>query len=331
MAENVQSPRERGGQTLSFVLKLAITIVVLGFVVWKLGWADIVEIASGANPLWLAAAAFAFYVSIILGVLQWQILLRNRGIDLPFKRAYQLYFIGMFFNNFIFGMVAGDAVRVTYLRLGNESARRGFAATFFDRFAGFWAMSAFAVIASLWLVRAHGLGPAVWYTVGALIATFVLFGGVMTFLISRRLQALMFRLLEISPVPQKARIRGVVEEMLLEARDAHILAPVAGLSVLVQALRVGVHIMCAAAVGLVTLTNLHYFFIFVPFLAMTMVVPMPFGVREAAEGSMFAMAGFHAESSVVMGFLASLVGIAVSLVGAIYFLTGRARQRKEQS
>jgi len=310
---------------LSFTAKLVVTVAVLVYVVWKLGWEDIAAAAVRASPLWLLAAAALFFASCVLGVAQWQILLRNRGITLPAQRAFDLYFIGMFFNNFVFGMVAGDAVRVAYLKLGNESGRRGFAATFLDRFAGCWALSAFAVVASAWLVGTKGVGAVMWYTVAGLAAAFVLFAAVMAVLVSKRVQAWVFWLLDRLPVPQRPRIRGIIDEMLLEAHDWHILLPVGVISMVVQALRIGVHVLCAAALGLVSLGNLHYFFIVVPFLAMTMVIPLPFGIREAAEGSLFAMAGFQPEAAMVMGFLASVVGIAVSLVGAVRFVAGRVR------
>ena len=311
-------------RALSLVLKLVVTAAVLGLVVWKLGWREILRAASSASLPWLAAAALVFFVSVVLGVVQWQILLRNRGISLRFGRAFRLYFIGMFFNNFIFGLVAGDAVRVAYLKLGNQSARAGFAATFLDRFAGFWAMSAFAMVASVWLLSGSVAETALWYTVAALAAAFLLFVAVMAFLVSAAVQKLVYAAIERLPLPNMARVRGIVQEMVLEAHDSHIIMPVALLSILVQALRVGVHILCAASMGLVTAANVHYFFIFVPVLAMTMVAPLPFGIRETAGGALFAMAGFQPEAAVVMGFLASITGIAVSLLGAVYFVTGRA-------
>jgi uncharacterized protein (TIRG00374 family) len=306
-----------------FLAKLAVTGVVLAFVVWKLGWRDIVDTICAANPLWLAAALAVFYVSCGLGAVQWQILLRNRGIRIPFAQAYKLYFVGMFFNNFIFGLVAGDAVRVTYLSLAKESLRAGFAATFLDRFAGFFAMSIFAVAASCVLLGGGRLNAGLDTTVLALFAAFVLFALVIAFLLSRKLQALFFRVLERLPLPQKARIRGVIEEMLIEAHDTHILAPVAAISLVVQFLRVAVHVLCAVALGIASAATLHYFFIFVPVLAVSMVVPLPFGIREAAEGSLFALAGFRPEAAMVMGFLASLVGISISMVGAVYFVAGK--------
>ena len=61
--------------------------------------------------------------------LQWLLLLRNKGIVMGFGRAFTLYFVGMFFNNFLLGTVAGDAVKVALIKSGNESGSAGLAAT----------------------------------------------------------------------------------------------------------------------------------------------------------------------------------------------------------
>ncbi len=311
--------------------KVTVTAAVLAYILWRFGWQSILSTLLEANPWWVVAALTVFFVSTTLGAVQWQLLLRNRGIELPFGRTFQLYFMGMFFNNFIFGMAAGDAVRVAYLRLGNQSARAGFAATFLDRFAGFWAMSGFAVVATLALIGERGIQGRIWTVVAILTVMFVVFVGIMGLLISKRIQALAFALLDHLPVPGRARIRSVIDEMLIEAHDKHIVGPVAVLSTVVQFLRVTVHILCAAALGLVSAGALHYFFIFVPILAVTMIAPLPFGLREGLEGSLFALAGFRPDAAVVMGFLASLVGIAVSLLGACFFLMGKRAAQRELS
>jgi hypothetical protein len=185
-------------------------------------------------------------------------------------------------------------------------------------------MTAFAMAASAALLfGSRSSGGAVAWVIGVLLLAFCAFVGVMLFLVSTRLQAMFFGLLEKVPLPQKARIRGVVEQLVIDAHDRHVLAPVAALSLTVQLLRVLVHVLCAAALGVLSLSTVHYFFIFVPILAMTMLAPLPFGVREGIEGALFSLAGFKVEAAVVMGFLASLVGIAVSLLGAGFFLLGK--------
>jgi len=305
-------------------LKLLATALIIAFLVQRLGWESILNTVRGADSTWLAAGAGIFFVSVILGVVQWQLLLRNRGLDLPFSRAFRLYYVGMFFNNFIMGGIVGDAVKVASIRSHDGKGKIGFAATVLDRFAGLWAMCGFAVVGSIILLNrgmlTHG---RITTAVIALFAAFALFAGIMLFLMAKPLQKLLFSVTDKFAVCQKFRIKEIVTEMLIEARDYKLLAAVAFLAVLTQFLRIGVHVLTAAALGLLTVDNFQYFFIFVPIIAMMMTIPLPFGVREAFGGVLFALAGFPSEQAVIMGFLASLTGIAVSSMGGVFFVTGK--------
>ncbi len=135
----------RYAKVLTTILKLTVTLLVVILLIGKLGWKQIVTTVLHADPLWLTASVTVFIVSGFLGVVQWIILLKNRGIALKFWNAFRLYFIGLFFNNFIVGGIIGDAVKVASLRSRQGKGLAGLAATVLDRFAGLWAMCGFAV------------------------------------------------------------------------------------------------------------------------------------------------------------------------------------------
>ena len=308
-------------------VKLAATAVIIAFLIRKLGWDTIVTTVTGANPLWLAAGFTVFILSGWLGVVQWQLLLTSRGLDLSFPRAFKLYFVGMFFNNFIMGGIVGDAVKVASLRAQDGKGKAGFAATALDRFAGLWAMCGFAVAGSI-ILLARGMHTGeITTAVIALFAAFALFAGIMLFLVYKPLQLFFFTIIDKLPFSRKLRIRAIMSVMLIEAQDYKLLASVSGLAILTQFLRIGVHILTAASLGLLTVENFQYFFIFVPIIAMFMVIPLPFGVREAFGGTLFSLAGFPREAAFIMGFLATLIGIAASSLGGIFFVTGKISKR----
>ncbi len=314
----------RARKIITSVIKLAATFLVVFFLINKLGWQDIVSTIVNASPIWLVAAFAVFLLSGWLGVIQWRILLDNRGIPLPFWRAFRLYFVGMFFNNFILGGIVGDAVKVSSIRSQDGKGMAGLAATFLDRFAGLWAMCGFAVMGSFVLLNrgmlTHG---KVNTAIIALFAAFALFAGIMLFLMLKPLQNLFFSVSDRLTLTRKLKLKEIISEMLIEARDYKILTSVSLLSLLIQFLRIGVHILTAGALGLLTGANFQYFFIFVPIIAMLMTIPLPFGIREAVGGALFALAGFPTDAAFVMGFLASLVGIAASLLGGVFFVTGK--------
>jgi len=313
---------------MSSTAKLLATALIIAFLIHRLGWSVIVDTVSGANLWWLAAGFVIFLVSGWTGVVQWRVILENRGVSLPFWRVFKLYFVGMFFNNFIAGGIVGDAVKVASIRSQDGKGMAGLAATVLDRFAGLWALCGFAVAGSLILLNrgmlTHG---RITTAVVALFAAFALFAGIMLFLMVKPLQTFFFsitdKITDRFAFCRKLRIKEVVSEMLIEAQDFKLLLAVFALAALTQFLRLGAHIFTAAALGLVTAENFQYFFIFVPIIAMIMIVPLPFGVREAAGGALFALAGFQREAAFVMGFLASLIGIAASMLGGVFFVTGK--------
>jgi uncharacterized membrane protein YbhN (UPF0104 family) len=310
-------------KSLSTAIKLLVTAGVIWYIIHKLGWNAVVSTLEHAHVKWLVMTGFLFFVSNCVGAYQWMILLKNKGIVLSYGKSSRLYFIGMFFSNFIFGMAAADAVRITYLKLDKSSGKAGFAATFLDRFAGLIAMLAFAVAGSVLLLKQKALeSGSLDIALIALLCTFGLLVGLFVLIVSSRFQKLFYALVARSflPATLKQGIVALTSEVILETHDRHVILPVALLSSVIQLLRIGGNITCAAALGLLTLANVHYFFIFVPMLAMIMIIPLPFGVREGVGGTLFMFAGFAPQAAFIMGFLTSIVGIIVSLPGGLLFI-----------
>jgi uncharacterized membrane protein YbhN (UPF0104 family) len=310
-------------KTFTTTLKLLVTAGVMWYIIDKLGWQAIVGTVSHARVKWLVATGIVFLISNFIGAYQWKLLLKNKGIDLSYAKSSRLYFIGMFFSNFIFGMAAADAVRITYLKLDKSSGKAGFAATFLDRFAGLIAMLAFAVAGSVVLLKQKALeSRSLDIALIALLGTFGLLVALFCLIVSSRFQKIFFALISRSflPAALKQGISTLTVEVILEAHDRHVILPVAALSTVIQLLRIGGTITCAAALGLLTPANVQYFFIFVPMLAMLMIIPLPFGVREGIGGTLFMLAGFAPQAAFIMGFLTSIVGIIVSLPGGFFFI-----------
>lgn len=312
------------------VLKLAVTMAVLAFIVHRLGWRDIVATLSHVRRTWLGGAVLLFVASGVLGALQWRLLLASKNVHMDFGRALKVYFMGMFFNNFIFGTAAADSLRIVYVKIGQASGKAGFAATFLDRFAGFMALLGFALFGSAVLLHRGLVADRRLVTaVLALSVTFVLFVAVLVFLISRRAQRLLLGLLDRVPVPRREWITALVQQTVVGVEHRAMVVGVAVLAAVIQLMRIGVHIFCGGALGVLTAQNFQYFFIFVPILAIFMLLPMPFGVREGVEGALFSLAGFRPEAAVVMGFLATLVSVIGSIPGGLFFVLTRARKTED--
>jgi len=88
-------------------------------------------------PGWLAAALALTFLALFAGVVRWHLLLRAMGLPTPFHRSFRGFFIGQFFNAFLFGACGGDLARAVHAAHAHP-ARRAEAVTsvFLDRVLG---------------------------------------------------------------------------------------------------------------------------------------------------------------------------------------------------
>lgn len=315
----------------SHLIKLLITIAVLGWIIKSYGWSNICDSVKEADIRWLFTGVVLFVVSIFFGAVQWHVILINKGIEIRFLKALKIFFTGIFFNNFILGMVAGDAFKVAALHINHNKGKSGFAATLLERLMGLVILSIYAIVGGAIILISNIQQNKDMYMVLGVLALFItIFFGFFMLLLSQRLQKLArFILNSLPEFKVKILIKDLLEEAFLNRHgkdDMVMLFKVGMISFVIQTLRIGVNITAALALGLFSFSVLHYFFVIIPVIALMMIVPMPFGVREAAGGVLFGMAGFSMDQSVIMLFLATIVSITASLAGGVFFLTDKSEK-----
>src|SRR5205085_2695149 len=132
-------------------------------------------------------AIAAYFVVEIAAAMRWHILLKVQGIRLTLPRLTGLFFIGMFFNQFLPGGTGGDIIK-SYLLLKETSGKKAGAllAVLFDRLIGLLALVVItAVLISVryhWLTQTAETRRYVWFVLAALGVSII--GLATTFLIS---------------------------------------------------------------------------------------------------------------------------------------------------
>jgi uncharacterized protein (TIRG00374 family) len=138
-----------------FVLKFGVSLLLLGYVIWKAG----LNSAEGRENLLYTLKninVFYFFLSLLCGVAltaisswKWKVLLYSRKIDIPFIQLLALYFIGRFFNLFLPTSVGGDVVRVW--ELGRQSGKKyeALASVFVERLSGMVTLALLSIVAVL--------------------------------------------------------------------------------------------------------------------------------------------------------------------------------------
>jgi uncharacterized protein (TIRG00374 family) len=321
----------RVSRFLGTLFKFAVTALVIVYVINKLGWSNIVSTCSRIDPLYALYGFIACVVSIVLGSLQWHMLLHRKDLPITFRESFELYYIGMFFNNI--GTVAGDGIKVAYIKKRHQLGKIGFAATFLDRFAGLLALSAYAGVGCFVLLWKGGINdPAVLNLVRLTMALIALFALILAFLTMRRLRRVFFALVNKLRLPKREFINDLVAITGLDINHFPLIAKIGALSLIIQGLRISTHIFSAAAFGILTADNWFFFLIFIPLIALFMIVPLPFGIRETIGGHLFSLTGIQEQAAFLMQFMATLIGVLGSLWGGIEFLLNMPRgvqQKKE--
>ena len=314
--------------TLVFCLKLLVTLVPAYFVYnnivkapdWSID--DLYTLFSWDSVLPFALAILCMFLSNFSACLQWKLLLEKQGVKLSYWRLLKLYYVGLFFNNFMPGNVGGDVKKVYDIRMqgGQDTVGAGLTATFFDRLFGLFFITLFAIAVGL-LFFMHDaeqrafMWPSLWIFFGFCVLFASLF--------SRRLGLLLNRIL-CRILPEKIGLRLThMFRRFQSFRTVNLWLAITGLSAVTQSLRIFVHYFCGMAVG-VDLTMSWYFY-YIPLVAIVSALPISiggFGPRELLAQSLFARAGVPGLESVVIQLLAYFVSLLLSLFGALGFLLG---------
>src|SRR5881275_3126466 len=140
--------------------KILVTIFQVTVTVGVLYWvyhdptrrAQMVEAIRNAEYRWVAMGILAYVVVEIAAAFRWHVLLKVQKIHLSIPRLTGLFFIGLFYNQFLPGGTGGDIIKSYYLLKETPGKKAGaLLAVVFDRFIGLVALV--AVTATLIALR----------------------------------------------------------------------------------------------------------------------------------------------------------------------------------
>src|SRR5215471_4303435 len=165
------------------VFQLSVTIAVLYWVYHDPNRrAQMVEAIRHAQYQWVALGILAYMVVEVAAAFRWHVLLKVQKIHLSLPRLVGLFYIGMFFNQFLPGGTGGDIMKSYYLLKETPDKKAGaLLAVVFDRFIGLVALV--AVTATLIALRYDFLSQKS-ETRNLLWLLLILLGASVTFLVA---------------------------------------------------------------------------------------------------------------------------------------------------
>lgn len=288
---------------IAFILvKLAISAALLYFVFTKTGITRVFATLSGISIPSFLCAVFLYIIAQMISTLRWKLLLPG-GISI--RKLFSLYMIGCFFNNFLPGIIGGDAVKGYYLYQATGKGSLVFASIFMDRYVGFAVLIAICAFAfPFGYVYLHG--TKIEWLLPLIILSFTI-GSLLVFGLR---------------LGQRIRILSDFYNYFSAYRSQRgVIGKTAILSVFVQFAGIlGVYVL---SIGLGQNIPFLAFLIYLPLIILISMIPISvsgLGVREGAFVLFFGLIGVKPEAATAISlswFLAFSVG---SLIGLVEYL-----------
>lgn len=99
----------------SFWLRVMISLVLITWFVVAFDWRQIPGILQKVQPQWLILALIWIIAAVLVSTLKWKIILHAQGLELSFNKLWHIYWMGLFFNNFLPSSIGGDALRILWV------------------------------------------------------------------------------------------------------------------------------------------------------------------------------------------------------------------------
>ena len=315
-------------KALSSFVRICISIILL-FILFKSKNINLKELAVDirhANKAFLLLSFGAFFLTYIISLLRWAMLLRAANLHISLKRAIISFSGGIFFSLILPSTIGGDFTRSIDLSLHTKRPRQVVATVLLDRLSGYAGL-VFLVLVSLFFGWSYVRDNK-----------FILFSiTIISFLLVLILLVLFnnFFYTKINNIlhsPKAGKIRQAIidlhREMHIFRQHKMVLAKNFLLSIAIQA--IGPLTLYLTCLSLGQKINFIYFLIFTPIIGAITLLPISIGglgVRENLTVYLFGYAGLSKGTAVGMAIISfSFILLCGIIGGIIYVLTVHHRR-----
>jgi uncharacterized protein (TIRG00374 family) len=277
---------------------------------------------SSVAPGLLALGTTVFLLANAVSVFKWRIILRAQQVETPFLYLTTLFYIGLFFNNFLPTSFGGDVVKAYKLSKTTGRAVEAASSVVMDRATSILAMLLMAMPPALIKLSLLGVKAAmlVFIMLAVLLVITAIVASERT---ARRLGQL--RLFSSDPLGLRRHLVSFYYSLHQLQKQRGIMAAVLLVSLIYQALSIIIVYFLALSLGIHL--SLLYYFLFIPIVLAVGMIPISLnglGMREGAWVLLFGQVGVSPTNAFSMSILSLLVMTTVSLLGGIFYLFDRA-------
>jgi uncharacterized protein (TIRG00374 family) len=285
---------------------------------------DLQKLFDAVRSLSLLNFIYAFLIYgfvLILVCLRWIVILNAFGIRISVPLAFQLNFIGLFFNNMMPSLTGGDVIKGYYITRGTTKKVEAVVSILLDRFFGVFAIFLLAVMGAIFALKHDRLGSL---ALGILIFFGVFLIGLFFFLSLPFWRRFSWLQKFVDRFVWMDHIKRVYKAFTaLSPKKAAI---VLGMSLLIQSLLVVINFILALGLGIRDV-SLGQFFVLIPIAGFISAVPISFagwGIGEGAYRALFMiMNPAYGAIAVILSILYRFICLVYSLIGFPLYLVYR--------
>ncbi len=316
-------PLACGSGAVKSALRIIVSGVLLFLVYRSIDVGEAMGLLLRPHPYWVLAAILWIIGSMVISADKWLVIMEGQGLSISWREAWDCYWVGIFFNNFMPSSIGGDAFRIW--RAGKAAGSRPgvFLSVIFER------LLALSGLALLGLAAAAFLPGSKVFAAGFL--GLVIAGIILAWMVTRG----------ISVFPSCGSIRNRILKHLIEnltaARDYGMKLSLKGSvwirtifwSLLFQIAVVMIYVCVFRAIDLKIGWIQASFAI--PAISAFSMIPVSIngsGLREGAAIALLAPWGIHPEAAATSSFIFGVLVSITSLYGGVILALERM-PRKE--
>ena len=302
---------------ISTIVKIGISGAILYFLFRSINMAAFLKTVMSINPLYVVLAALVFLGTQCISTYRWKVILK-KDMEVPYFRLFSIYFIGMFFNNFLPSMVGGDIIKGYYLYRHSKRGDVTMASIFMDRYSGFTALMSITAVTLFFgydIIKGTTL-PAFFVL---LIGGFVSMSLIIWVSFLHNWVMLLLSKIHFYGINQK--IDTFYRVLMGYKREYAVLWKIYFCSLLIQGGVIIGYYIIGTGLGM----NLRpvYYFLFIPLTTAVSMLPISLaglGIREGAFVFLFTRAGASTEQALTLSLMWFVITAIVSLIGGVEYV-----------
>jgi len=307
-------------KNLFLLIKIIIGVGLFAvLLLWNDNLNKLLQIFSTIKWEYIAALMLLGIITNIVTSLRWELFLKERGINIPHIRLFNLVIIGKFFNNFMPSMIGGDLTRIYLLGRQIDSQSKSAASVFLERFTGLIAMILMGLIFSLFNIKILA-EPLIGISISVMIMGCILF---FILLFNESLVDAIGRKLKFIPYMDKLvrLFKKLLNDISFFKDKYRMLVSALGLSFVFHLLTAVGNFICCYAIGF------HPSFIDIavitPIILLVVMIPVSpnnIGWWEWTFGVLLVNAGAGVAQGVAVALILRVTSLIFSMYGGLLFL-----------